>query len=95
MVFPAVGIEVTLISGNDASMIQVFGQNDQRGIGKIHRQIRIALHEHRHAGQFGLAKGENLEQTIPLSQEKFRRWSRSTTGLQEIAGVIQSDASTK
>lgn len=52
VIFLAVGIEITSIHGNNAPMSEMLGQNDQRGVSKIHWQIFIRAHEDRHTRQF-------------------------------------------
>lgn len=49
--FPAVGMEVPSIRGDDPAVAERFGQNNQRGVRKIHGQgfmlaFRITMRGH-------------------------------------------------
>jgi hypothetical protein len=50
-IVPAVGAEIASINGQDPAMSEMFGQDNQRGIGKIHRPIGVPFHQFGHSNK--------------------------------------------
>ena len=41
VVFPAVGFEVALVGGEDAAVAEVFGEEDEGGVGEVHGEVAV------------------------------------------------------
>lgn len=88
-VFPAVRAKVPLVSGENAAMAQVFGQQDQGGIGQVHGQVGVAFHQVGDSANLCLRNIPYSQSTIGhVSNQRLCKASPEARG-HEMAGFSQ------
>lgn len=69
--FPAVRSKISLIGREDSTVPQVLRENYERGVGQVHRQIRILFHEPANTCRVVISKLEYIERAITVSINQF------------------------
>lgn len=60
-ILPSVGMKVPSVRGENSTAAEVFRQDDQRGVGEIHREIAVLLHQLEDARKVPAVQREDLE----------------------------------